>query len=1017
MATLMLWSCVIIFAQKTVTGTVKDASGEPMIGVSVVASNTNGTVTDIDGKFTLQKVSPSTVLKVSYIGYVTQQVKVGDQSTINIVLKEDANNLDELVVIGYGVVRKRDLTGSVSSIKAADIANTVSANAMQAMQAKIPGLDLTQSSGQAGGSISINLRGIRSLLADNDPLILVDGVEYGSTLDINPSDIESMEVLKDASSTAIYGSRGANGVIIITTKRGKAGATKVTFNAYNAWNSPTNVHTSMYGMTEVQRMIDAADYTANYATYKETGIWGTSHATAEDVTAGYTLDDGTETSSIVADGSFTNWGDLLLKNSTTQNYEVGVSGGNESTNFALSLGAMYDRGLLDKDMLSRYNGKINLDHKINKIFKVGASLLFTYRSNDKSNSGVFGQLLKMTSITHPYLSDGSINETPNPWYQAHSNPLLDYVDGRYQRNIESTRFFGNAYVEVTPLKGLSYRSMFAVDRQDSREGLYQDYLSTSRFQTPTTNYISSERYNKTNITWDNTINYLTSFGQHNLTFLLGHELTQSVRDGNTIYGEAGKTHYYESSFYDLTKITSPTTTPSYIKTSMLSFFGRVNYSYADKYLLTASIRADGASQLAEGHKWGYFPSVALGWRIAEESFMKGTRSWLDNLKLRLSWGLSGNSAVDAYQTMATLSEYQTYYYFGSNDVVGKLPGNMGNEDLKWEKTSSLDLGLDFGFLNNRINGSIDFYWNKTNDLLFYQTAPASSVYTSVIGNVGKTKGHGVEIALNARPIVTKDFSWDINATYTSFTDEITELTEGVSKREDGTSAMIVGERARTYYDYESNGTWNIGEYDQYLKDNGFIDADGNVTASYPSDYGQPGSMKIVDRNMDGVLDSDDRRVYERDPKHIIGFNNTFTYKDFSLSIQAMARIGGYIQYGMNNQLQSEAANWGDGTTDYWTPDNPSAKFPNPSAMGSIYSTYKTSLLYEKGNYFKIKDITLSYNLPMSFIGKFGVSKLRVYGSLKNFFTWSCIDDFDPEAGGGYSFPLAKQVVLGINLEF
>lgn len=818
MATLMSVACVMAFAQKTIMGTVKDASGEPMIGVSVVESNTNnGTVTDLDGRFTLQKVGSNAVLKVSYIGYVSQQVKVGGQSTLNIVLKEDANNLDELVVIGYGVVRKRDLTGSVSSIKAADIANTVSANAMQAMQARIPGLDLTQSSGQAGGSISINLRGSRSLLADNDPLILVDGVEYGSTLDINPSDIESMEVLKDASSTAIYGSRGANGVIIITTKRGKAGSTKVTFNAYNAWNSPTNVHSSMYGMTEVQRMLDAADYTANYATYKETGVWGTSHATVEDVTAGYVLDDGTETSSIVADGSFTNWGDLLLKNSTTQNYEIGVSGGSENTNFALSLGAMYDRGLLDNDMLSRYNGKVNLDHKINKIFKVGASLLFTYRSNDKANSGVFGQLLKMTSITHAYLNDGSINETPNPWYQAHSNPLLDYVDGRYQRNIESTRFFGNAYVEVTPLKGLSFRSMFAVDRQDSREGLYQDYLSTSRFQTPTTNYISSERYNKTNITWDNTLNYLLSLGQHNLTFLLGHELTQSVRDGNTIYGEAGKTHYYESSFYDLTKITSPTTEPSYIKTSMLSFFGRVNYSYADKYLLTASIRADGASQLAKGHKWGYFPSVALGWRIAEESFMESTRSWLDNLKLRLSWGLSGNSAVDAYQTMATLSEYQTYYYFGSNDVVGKLPGNMGNENLKWEKTSSLDLGLDFAFLNSRINGSIDFYWNKTNDLLFYQTAPASSVYTSVIGNVGKTKGHGVEIALNARPIVAKDFSWDINATYTSFTDEITELTEGVSKREDGTEAMIVGERAHTYYDYESNGTWNIGEYEEYVQ--------------------------------------------------------------------------------------------------------------------------------------------------------------------------------------------------------
>ena len=1019
-AAFVLGSAAAFAQTKTVSGTVLDNFGESVIGANVVIVGTQeGTMTDVNGNFTLNNVPQNGTLRISYIGYATQEISVAGKSNIKVTLQEEGEDLDEVVVVGYGVQRKRDLTGSVASIKAADIQNVAAPNAMQAMQAKVPGLDLTQASGQAGGAVNINLRGARSLLADNDPLILVDGVEYGSTLDLNPSDIESMEVLKDASSTAIYGSRGANGVILITTKRGKVGKTHVHFNFYNAWNSPTNVATSMYGQQEVQRLIDQVDYNANYATYQATGQWGDSHATVADVTAGRTLTDGTETASIVADGSYTDWGDLLLKNSTTQSYEVGVNGGNENTQFALSLGTLIDRGLLANDKVDRYNGKLNIDHKINDMFKTGASLLFTYKDNDRANSGVFNQLLKMTSITHPYLNDGTINETPNPWYEAHSNPLLDYVDGRYQRNVESTRFFGNAYLEIKPIKDLIFRTQFAVDRRDTRDGLYQDYLSTSRLQSPRTNYISNNRYSQTSYTWDNTLTYMTQIEDHSITALLGHEMTQYVLDGNTVYGDAGKTHYYQSSFYDLTKIESPVNKPEYTKKSMVSFFGRLNYNYLGRYLLQATLRGDGASQLAEGNKWGIFPSASLGWRIIDESWMESTKDWMDNLKIRLSWGISGNSAVDPYQTMATLSELPLYYYFGGNSVAGKIPANMGNESLEWEKTSAVNLGVDFGFFGNRLNGSIEYYWSNTKDLLFYQTAPASSVYTSVIGNVGKTKGQGLEIALNGRPVVTDDFSWDLSATYTWSTDEITGLTEGVDKREDSTtSAMIVGERAHTYYDYECAGTWNIGEYDTYIANNKFYDEDGNeVDANYPAGYGQPGSMKVVDRNMDGMINSDDRRVYERDPKHIIGLNSTWTYKNFSLSAQMIARMGGYIQYGMNNQLQTETANWGGGTTDYWTPENPGAKFPNPGAMGSIYSFYKTSLLYEKGDFFKIKDITLSYNMPKKWISPAGLSSVRVYGSFKNFFTWSKIDDFDPEAGGSISFPLAKQFVLGLNVEF
>lgn len=427
--------CFAGYAQQTITGNVKDASGEPMIGVTILADGQAVAITDIDGNFSVPNVKSSTALTFSYVGYLDQKVKVGNQSSFNITMKEDQEQLDEVVVVGYGTMKKRDLTGSVASVKSDDIAHVAAANAMQAMQAKVPGVDLTQSDGQAGGGISIKLRGNRSILGSNDPLVIVDGVEYGSTIDINPSDIESMDILKDAASTAIYGTRGANGVIIITTKRGQAGKTCVNFSFYNSWNSPTSKATSMYGDREVQRLIDRSEYQQNYKTYAETGTWGTAVVTPEDVLTEKLADD-TPTLDIYKDKSYTDWGDLLLKNSTTQDYELGVSGGNEKTNFNISLGMMNDRGLMKNDKMNRYNGRANIDHRINKIFKVGTSLQFTYKSNDKRNSGVYSQALKMTSITHPYLNDGTINATPNPWYAAHCSPLLDDVPGAYQRNIE-----------------------------------------------------------------------------------------------------------------------------------------------------------------------------------------------------------------------------------------------------------------------------------------------------------------------------------------------------------------------------------------------------------------------------------------------------------------------------------------------------------------------------------------------------------------------------------------------------
>lgn len=1005
--------CMVAFAQgHQVSGTVKDITGDPMIGVNVlVKGTTNGTITDFDGGFTISNVKETDVLVVSYIGYLTQDVSVGSQKKINVVLKEDAEGLDEVVVIGYGVVRKRDLTGSVSSVKSEDLERVAASNALQAMQARVPGLDIQQSSGQAGSGMSMTLRGNRSISASNSPLVMVDGVEYGSTLDIPASDIESMEVLKDASSTAIYGTKGANGVILITTKRGKSGRTQVNFNGYLSFNSPTSAAKPMYGDAEVKRVMDKADYQANFATYKETGAWGSTKSTAETVLGNEAIADGTTMLSIYQNKSYTDWIDLMLQNSITQNYEISVSGGSDKTNFNLSLAAMDDNGLMKNDKLSRYNVRSNVDHTISKFFKVGTSLNFTYRSNDSRNGGVYGQALKMTTVTHAYLNDGTINATPNPWYAAHCSPLLDEVDGAYQKNSESTRFFGNAYLQITPMTGMFLKSLFSVSRRNTRDGLYQDYESQGRYQSPATSYISNAQSVNTGITWQNTVNYNTAFGttNHDATFLLGHELSQSVSEGNSIYGDAGKEHYYKSSFYDVTKITLPTVTSSYTKQSMLSFFGRLNYKYNERYLLTASIRTDGSSVLAKGNQWGYFPSVALAWRINEESFMQGTSSWLNSLKFRASYGISGNAAVDPYQTLATLTPTVP----GSIDMI---PASMGNSELSWETTRSLNFGLDFGILNNRISGSVDYYINNTHDLLYYKSAPASSVFTSVLGNVGESSGRGIEVALNTLLVQTKDFTWDANWSYNYATDKLEKLADGLDRNINGFNALIVGEPVSIYYDYETDGCWGIGEFDSYVER---MKSKGIEVTKPLTSYGDPGTLKIVDRNEDGTIDEEDKRVYNRSPKHIFGLNNSFTYKDFTLSVQLYARLGGYMSYDMNTQMNYETANWGD--LDYWTPENTGAKFPSPGLTGdqtSTYSTYSSALRWEKADYFKIKDITLNYNLPKSSLSKIGIQNARVYGSLKNFFSFSAVGGgYDSERGGSINFPLQKQVVVGINLQF
>lgn len=1009
---LLVMTCIFYTSAQTITikGTVMDTFREPIIGASVVVVNNSGigTITDINGNFSLSIPETSKQLEISYIGMKAQIVNITPGELINIQLTEDNEVLDEVVVIGYGVVRKRDLTGSVSSVKSSDIEKVSASNAMQAMQAKVPGLDIQQSSGEAGAGLSLTLRGNRSINASNEPLILVDGVEYGSTIDINPSDIESMEVLKDASSTAIYGTRGANGVIIISTKKGKAGKTRVNFNSYVSINQATHVPKMMYGEREVQRIADAVDYRKDLAS----GEWGKHHSTPEEV-LGSTPNFGLPYSEleVYQEGSYTNWVDLILQNGVTQNYDLSVSGGNEKTTFNLSLGIMREEGLLRNDKLNRYNAKVSIDHDISEYFKAGMDILYTHKDHDKRGSHIFNRALNMSSIAHPYDNEGNIILRPSPYYEAHANPFLDDIPGAYQNSVLTDRLFGTAYIQTTPIKGLVAKSLFNVDYQAQDNGLYQDYESAQMLQHAPGSYISKDAESRLAYTWDNTINYITDFGKsnHNLTVLLGSSTKRNEIKGSSVYGYTAKEHYYKSAFHDVSLILAPTNTSSYTKTTMQSFFGRVNYSFASKYLLTASIRSDGSSVLAKGHKWGYFPSVAAAWRVNDESFMKSTENWLDNLKLRLSWGRTGNAAISAYQTLPTVNaEHPLSYEFGNGLVTGRIPTSLGNKDLTWEKTSSYNLGLDFGFLKNRIYGSIDYYINQTDDLLYAQALPPSSVYALVLSNIGKTKGYGLELQIGATPIVSNKFNWETNFTFSTSHDEIVELSNGLTKNINGRMGHIVGEPIDIYYYYESNGCWGIGEFDEYKKE--WEAQNPGKAIQYTA---VTGDVKIKDLNNNGILDETDKRVYKKTPKCILGWNNSLSYKNITLSFLLFARLGGWMEYAYNGIAPLNNSNWAD--LDYWTPHNQGAKTPSPGLI--IDSPYKSAILYEKASYVKIKDITLSYNLPKNILSKAKLSNIRIYGSLKNFFTFSSIDNYDPERGGDFTFPLSKQIVFGLNVEF
>ncbi|QNP52778.1 SusC/RagA family TonB-linked outer membrane protein [Hymenobacter qilianensis] len=965
---------------RSVTGQVLDAvTGEGLPGVTVLVKNTTvGASTDPDGRFLLSVPDGSEAsLTVSSIGYLTQTITLGSQTDLKIRLAPDRKALDEVVVIGYGQVKKSDVTGAIVSVKEADLKKVPVANVMESLQGRLPGVDIVSAGGQAGAPVNITVRGNRSINASNGPLFVVDGVQYNSIQDINPNDIASMEVLKDAASTAIYGARGANGVIIVSTKKGAAGKTRVTLNSY-------------YGITDrvyYPEVNNAAEFVAQKREANRTsGRWATVADDPKIFTAAEL--------EAIANGTSTNWADLLFRDGVQQEHQIGLSGGSEKTKFYLSGDYYNEQGLFRKDDLNRYSFRANLDQALNDKVSIGLQNQLTYY-NQNTRRDPTNQANKINPLGTPYDADGNIVNYPNN--QAFINPLVDELPDNYTNNTRTTRTFSTAYISYQILPSLNLRSNLGLTLSNGRTGIYQGQYTLDR-----NGQVSQSSYGTqfdTNWSWENILNYNKTFGNHSLTATGVTSLLTFNTENSNAQGRNQLLAYQE--FFALANANQQVGINSgYTDSKLISFTGRVQYGFKGKYLLTLTGREDLSSKLARGNKGSFFPSAAVAWRIIDEDFMKDLTSVTD-LKLRASYGRAGNYDVPAYSSQSLLSRIP--YAFGETAAAGYTFANrIGNPELGWEISLTKNVGLDFGFLDNRVTGSVDVYDTKTSDLLLNRFLPLSSGVSFITQNIGQTRNRGVEVGLNARVVEREDFTWNVGLTWFKNKEEILELGTGTN---DITNGLFIGSPVRVFYDYEKIGIWQTDEADAAKA------------------FGQkPGQIKVKDLDGDGrITAANDRRVLgSAVPKWSGSLSSDLSYKGFDLSFQVFARIGQMINYEYAEVFDPQGIE-NSSRQNYWTPENPSNDYPRPDAALSKSTLrnglFGTTLGYRDGSFVKLRGVTLGYNLPASWLEKVAISSARVYVQGKNLVTLSEIDNYDPERGGAITTPIPRVVSAGINLGF
>jgi TonB-linked SusC/RagA family outer membrane protein len=1035
------WQKSASVADIDITGKVTGADGEGLPGANVLIKSTvRGTSADQNGNFKLTIQDTDAVLVFSLVGYVSKEVAIGSQKVINVTLVADNKTLEEVVVVGYGTQRKRDVTGSVVSVSESTLKEVPAPNLINQLKGRAAGVTIVSNGSTPGSQGQIRIRGNRTLTTSSGssdgldgPLVVVDGIPFGGLNDINPDDILSLEVLKDASATAIYGSRGAGGVILVTTKRGKIGKPVFSYDGYHG-------QTRVMGKFNVMNGPEYAQFKADAAKYNRTSPG----------TSGYVLTQ--KEQEALNNGVSTDWQDLIYKPGFMTNHQLGMQGGVENTQYSLGLGYFNETGIIPSQNFQRFNIRATIDQKIGKNIKIGLNTLNTLTyTNTPGGGGVPGGLVRLTPLASPYNADGSVNTLPSEGSidAAGISPLtiLTKKDS-YLGRTRSLRTFNSVYAEVNILPGLKYRFNAGLNFSQSNYNGYNGPLTY--FNSATTQASSNAEISNTEY-WDVNLQHLLYYdkifaNKHKLGFTALYEYTKNHSLGSRFTVTGVPADYIKTSNFSLASgqpVASSDFGNSFSETGLLSYMGRLNYSYADKYLLTMTLRRDGSSTLSPGNQYFNYPAIGLGWNVVEEGFMK-TVSFVSNLKLRGGWGISGNRNVGAYSTLGALSA--GYYNFGTGTAgqqlaytVTSLPAN----DLSWQSTSQLDIGIDFGLLSNRITGSVDWYHQKTKNILLSVPLPPSNGAGSTLKNLGKTEGKGLEVTTTFEIIrKPKGFNWSVDATYFFNREKITQLTTPEEKANLG-AGWFVGQPLSVIYDYKKLGIWQTS------------DAENGTLAKQTSPVQFPGQIRVQDLNGDGKIDANDRQILGNfQPKWEGGLTSRFSFANFDASIVTYARMGMkvLVPYLTGNSTGSggfaffNQSRVNQVKVDYWTDTNPTNAFPAPDASGAV-ANFGSVLGYYDGSFIKCRSINLGYTLASSVARKIGASSARIYVNLTNpFIIYSPLvkDDLaiDPE-GNSYASgqstlnpqgasdrgaperqisvnlnnPPVRQFTVGINLKF
>ena len=1021
----------------SVKGLVQSDKNMPVAGVSVIVRNTGnnftlGTSTDETGAFSFARIpsgGPYTFI-FSAIGYESQTLsgyQIKDNITLSLMdkLKDSATSLDQVVVVGYGTQKRSDLTGAVGSVKASQLAERPTVNVEQAMAGRIAGVNVSTNSGRPGGRTAIAIRGYSSINAANDPLYVVDGIIWtGGISTLNPNDIESIDVLKDASSTAIYGTRGTNGVIIVTTKRGKKGTKQVSYNTYlsmgilpqdrkyDVMNSKEFLYIEELQYQNASKFDPAGfaagkykDPVAKRMRYLEGNSFGNKEL--------FTLD----ANGIPQPLYDVDWQDMTTRKSLSQNHNISFTGGDSKTNYGLFLGYANEQGIIKESYQKRYNVRLVIDQQMKDWLKVGANLSYANNKERRVDESVgsnntLRQLVEMVTFIPFKYADGSygyrgdyegLEKGDNPLAQIYENNVM------YNANV----FGGNTYANFKILEGLEFTSTLGVNivnninpyfkstQSDLQGGLGKNYSRISS---------SEGKFWQ----WSNRINYTKTIAEdHSLNVLLGTELQKSNNLSWVAVTSVMPDDYYAYNNLGAgaTPLAPSSSTNAY---QMQSFFGRVNYSFRDKYLLTVTNRADGSSRFGANNKFAFFPSAALAWKISNEDFLRNN-SYLSNLKLRGSYGLTGNSEIGSYKSQAILST--NAYIFGGARASGSAIGRLANPELQWEKTAQFDLGVDVGLFSNRITLEADFFHKKTHDLLYDAPVPATSGYTIVTRNIGSMENKGLEFTINTVNIRKAHFSWNTSFNFSSLKNRITAL--GVNNEDilygfkEGL-ILRVGASAGSFYGYLRDGIWSTDE------------------AAKAAAYGQrPGDLRLKDINNDGIINGQDRTIIGKGiPDYYGTFANSFRYKNFDLVVE--------MQYSKGNDIFNHARNSGEArqglansfstVLNAWTPENQNAILEQVRPTSAGYNYYMDNRKVADGSFIRGKNLALGYNLSKSLTEKWGLNNLRVYASAQNFFLFTDYFGYDPEVTSYeefsfsqgvtyYEYPKPRTFLVGLNVNF